>query len=161
MGNIIKRFSDGSFLEYDTGSFDDWCVYYTDNMGIRNPPRDADYFAQLILFSQRYGSQRIYDDFVKVYDMTEKEVSTNCLIKITQIATAYGSDRIAVDVVFSILYMAMIAEERKKYTRLGKRIKRLGVYSLLIENKSVKESANFMRNKGWREIDALCRARGF
>ena len=57
--------------------------------------------------------------------------------------------------------MAMIAEERKCFTRLGKRIKRLGIYKLLIEGKSVGESANFMRGLKWYEIDAMCKERGF
>ena len=55
----------------------------------------------------------------------------------------------------------MIAEENKAFTRLGKRIKRLGIYKLLIENKSVQQSANFMRGMGWREISDLCNERGF
>ena len=55
----------------------------------------------------------------------------------------------------------MVAEEKKAGTRLGKRIKRLGVYKLLVENLSVEESANFMRGMNWRQIDALCRERGF
>ena len=27
MGQCIRKFSDGSSLEYDNGSFDCWCVY--------------------------------------------------------------------------------------------------------------------------------------
>ena len=33
MGTIIKRFSDGSFLEFAQGSFDGWCVYVTTPKG--------------------------------------------------------------------------------------------------------------------------------
>ena len=55
----------------------------------------------------------------------------------------------------------MIAEENKAFTKLGKRIKRLGVYTLLIEKKPLKYSTNFMRGKRWREIDKLCKERGF
>ena len=40
MGQLIKHFPDGSFLEYDRGGFDDWCVYLTDASGKRKPPRD-------------------------------------------------------------------------------------------------------------------------
>ncbi len=47
MGQFIKSFSDGSFLEYDRGSFDEWCVYLTKSDGSRRPPRDVDYFEQL------------------------------------------------------------------------------------------------------------------
>lgn len=41
MGQIIQRFRDGAFLEYDRGSFDDWCVYLTEPSGSRKPPRDG------------------------------------------------------------------------------------------------------------------------
>ena len=57
--------------------------------------------------------------------------------------------------------MAMIAEERKQYTRLGKRIKRLGIYKLLIEKSNIYEAANFMRGMNWKDIDELCKNRGF
>ena len=98
---------------------------------------------------------------MQVYNLTGKEVEQPALAEISRISASYGRDALDVDVIFSILYMAMIAEERKKYTRLGKRIKRLGIYKLLIEKRSVYEAANFMRGMGWRDIDALCRERGF
>lgn len=161
MGQLIKSFVDGSFLEYDRGSFDDWCVYLTKNDGSRRPPRDVDYFNQLKQYAGKYGTDRIYRDYVRVYELTGKNVEQNALEVITSIASAYGEDALNIDIILSILYMAMIAEERKKYTRLGKRIKRLGIYKLLIENRSVAESANFMRGMGWRDIDYLCRERGF
>lgn len=161
MGQLIKSFVDGSYLEYDRGSFDDWCVYLTKSNGIRRPPRDVDYFNQLKCFADKYGVDRIYNDYVRVYDLTGKQVEASALSNITAIASSYGDDTLEIDVIFSILYMAMIAEERKKFTRLGKRIKRLGIYKLLIENRSVGEAANFMRGMGWRDIDYLCRERGF
>ena len=65
------------------------------------------------------------------------------------------------DMLFTILYMGMIAEERKANTRLGKRIKRLGVHMLLLEGREVDDAANCMRGMNWREIDALCKARKF
>ena len=162
MGQVIKIFSDGSFLEYDHGSFDDWCVYITKLDGSRRPPRDMDYFIQLKVLEHVYGVDKVYGDYVEVYNITGKEVCESGLDFITKIAETYApEDALLVDTIFSILYMAMIAEERKSNTRLGKRIKRLGIYKLLIENKSVVESANFMRGMGWRDIDALCRVRGF
>lgn len=48
---IIKEFKDESFLEYDRGSFDAWCVYYTNTQGIRKAPKDIDYFKNLYQFS--------------------------------------------------------------------------------------------------------------
>lgn len=55
----------------------------------------------------------------------------------------------------------MVAEENKAYTRLGKRIKRLGVHIYLIDNESLDYSVNFMKGMGWRQIDKLCKERGF
>lgn len=161
MGQLIKEFKDGTFLEYDRGGFDDWCVYYTDTNGVRKPPRDVDYFKQLTELAEKYSVEKVYTDYVQVYNLTGKEVEQPALAEISSISASYGRDALDVDVIFSILYMAMIAEERKKYTRLGKRIKRLGIYKLLIEKRSVYEAANFMRGMGWRDIDALCRERGF
>ena len=80
---------------------------------------------------------------------------------ITHISSRYADDALRVDIIFSILYVAMISEEKIVYTKLGKRIKRLGVHLLLVDGESVEDSANIMRGKGWREIDTDCRNRGF
>jgi len=161
MGEMIKEFNDGSYLEYDQGSFDGWCVYLTKTDGTRKPPRDIDYFQQLKNLANTYGSDRVYEDYVKVYELTGKSVEDYVLNLISEISNGYGADSLELDIIFSILYMAMIAEENKAFTRLGKRIKRLGIYKLLIENNSVYQSANFMRGMGWREISDLCNERGF
>lgn len=161
MGTKIKDFSDGSFLEYDRGQFDDWCVYMNFSDGTRRPPRDSDYFNQLVGYADKYGVDRVYQDYVRVYELVGKAVDNEELSKITDIAKTYGEDFLEMDKMLSILYMAMIAEERKKNTRLGKRIKRLGVHKLLLEGNSVVEAANFMRGMKWPQIDALCKERGF
>lgn len=161
MGQKIKDFSDGSFLEYDRGKFDDWCVYLTNANGTRRPPLDVDYFTQLQELAAKYSVERIYSDYVQVYELVGKAVNNADLVEITSIASSYGNDSLELDKIFSILYMAMIAEERKAYTKLGKRIKRLGIHKLLIEGKSVRDAANFMRGMGWREIAAMCEERGF
>lgn len=158
---IIKVFSDKSKLEYDKGSFDDWCVYYTNAAGIRKPPKDTDYFEFLLNLANKYTIEKVYSDYVQVYNWTGKQLSQGVLDSIRSLSATYGDDALAVDVVFTILYMAMIAEERKAYTKLGKRIKRLGIHALLKEGVSVDKAANFMRGMGWREIDKLCRERGF
>ena len=55
----------------------------------------------------------------------------------------------------------MIAEENKAFTRLGRRIKRLGVYGLLLEDMSVEHAADFTRGMRWKDIAAMCSERGF
>lgn len=161
MGQLVKLFSDGSFLEYDRGSFDGWCVYLTKKGEERRALKDADYFYQLKQLAEKYGVKRVYSDYVRVYNMTGILVEGSSLAVISEIAGSYEGDALEVDIMFSILYMAMIAEEQKEFTRLGKRIKRLGIHKLLVENRSISESANFMRKMKWREIAALCTERGF
>lgn len=161
MGKIIKKFSDGSFLEYDRGSFDDWCVYMVEANGNRRPPLDKDYFAEIKKLSEKYGVDDLYSAYVLIYDNTGKEVNDLGLDVAERASLKFVQDQLKVHKIFTILYMAMIAEENKKFTRLGKRIKRLGIYKLLYENASVDEAANFMRGMNWREIDLLCKKRGF
>lgn len=161
MGTRIKDFPDGAFLEYDNGKFDGWCVYMNQPNGAKYPPLDRDYFTQLQAFAGKYSVDRIYRDYVKVYNLVGKAVDNADLVGITNIASAYGEDALELDKIFSILYMAMIAEERKAHTKLGKRIKRLGVHKLLMEGATAQHAANFMKGMNWRDIDSLCRERGF
>ena len=110
----------------------------------------------------KYGHEMIYSDYVEFYELTTKSVELSVFDSITVMSTKYLlDDQIEINILFSILYMAMIAEEKKENTRLGKRIKRLGIYMLLFENASVSVAANFMRGMKWREIAALCEERGF
>ena len=160
--SIIKKFKDGSFLEYDQGRFDEWCVYLKLPNGKRYPPHDTDYFQTIIDFATKYGRDRVYADYVSIYDITGKKVEEQVLKQITQISSSYDyEDRLKVDLLFTILYMAMIAEECKKNTQLGRRIKRLGIFNLLYEGMDVDAAANFMRGMRWPEIDQLCETKGF
>lgn len=160
MPTVIKRFRDGKSLEYDRGSFDEWCVYLRDADGGRTPPRDTDYFSQLVQLGRKFGNNKVYADYVDIYNMTGREIKEHVLQAISEKAKEYDEE-LDVDVMFSILYMAMIAEEQKKHTRLGKRIKRLGVHGILIENMDIYRAANYMKGMGWRDIDTLCEQRGF
>lgn len=161
MGRKIKEFHDGSFLEYDRGKFDDMCVYLNKSDGTRKPPKDVDYFSELKDLSEKFGIDKVYGDYVDIYQLTGKEVDPEVLQYITDISVSYGEFAFDAEVLYTVLYMAMISEENKAYSRLGKRIKRLGVYKILKENCDIKESANFMKGMKWRDIDVICKERGF
>ena len=162
MGQRIREFKDGSFLEYDRGGFDEWCVFFSRPGLRRTPPRDVDYFNQIVGYGQKYGNDKVYEDYCKIYDATEKSVDSEVFNLIDDIANGYREeDSLEIAIIFSVLYMAMIAEEKKENTKLGKRIKRLGVYAILKENMNVYNAANFMRGMGWRDIDKLCKEKGF
>lgn len=161
MGQRINDFQDGSYLEYDKGKFDDWCVYLVTPNGTRTAPLDTDNFRQLKHYAEKYGADALYRDFVQIYDLTGTTLEANVLRQISTLSARYRGDETGIAILFTILYTAMVSEENKAHTRLGKRIKRLGVHKLLIENCTVDNSANSMRGSTWREIDSLCRARGF
>ena len=65
------------------------------------------------------------------------------------------------DKYFTIFYAGMIAEENKKHAILKKRIKRLGLHQILIEDADPKYAATFSEGKKWRELDVECTNRGF
>ena len=162
MGQLIKTFTDGTYIEYDRGQFDDWCVFYMDKNGERKPPRDIDYFKTLKShLGKIHGARKVYEDFVKVYNWTGKTLDQNVLDDITELSCAYGPEALCFNKVMSIIYCGMIAEEQKEGTHLGKRIKRLGVHVLLCEGVAIEEAANFMRRMRWQDIDKRCQTRGF
>ena len=100
----IKEFKDGSFLGYDRGSFDEWCVYYTDINGMKRAPKDIEYFKKLYDFSMKYGVDKIYSDYVKIYDHTGKKIEKEILLYISKIANEYDEqDVLQIDIFYIIL----------------------------------------------------------
>lgn len=97
MGQIIQRFRDGAFLEYDRGSFDDWCVYFTEPSGSRKPPMDVDYFSQIQDLADRFGAHTVYENYVTVYDMTDKCVYGSVFDTITDVSSKYGTDSLGME----------------------------------------------------------------
>ena len=47
MGQILTKFDDGSYLEYDRGRFDKWCVYLSRPNQAKYAPSDSQYFNRL------------------------------------------------------------------------------------------------------------------
>lgn len=158
---IVRNFSDGSYLEYDTGQFYDWCVYLTRPGHPRYAPRDFQYFERLKLYASHSSNDAVYDAFVKVYNATGRKVEKSVFDSIDAISRGFGSDALDLSIDFSIIYMGMIAEENKAFAILGKRVKRLGVYQVLKGGMSPNMAANFSRGRKWRELDVLCRSYGF
>ena len=153
---IVKKFKDGSEIGFGKGRFDDFCVYL-DN----KPPLDVHYFTRLYELKEIYGGSNIYNDFIYIYELVTKKLESAVLEDITYISQKYKDYIIRVDKIFTILYMAMIAEENKVNTKLGKKIKRLGVHQILIENITPNVSANYSKGMKWREIEKECIERGF
>ncbi|BAI61676.1 conserved hypothetical protein [Methanocella paludicola SANAE] len=161
----FKEFIDGSALDYFQGGFDRWQVRLKrPNIGIPwYPPTDTQYFKFLRDSANIYGPDTIYNDFVKIYDITTSDLktSTKAFSLISTISSKYNKDSLEMEIWLSVLYMAMVAEENKRWTKLGKRIKRLGVHRVLLENVPPKIAADESKGKPWKVIDEECKIRGF
>lgn len=147
---LIQTFSDGSTLTFDDGAFDSWCVYLKRPNQPRYAPTDVQYFSRLQQLGEIYSHSKIYDDFVVFYTPTSKEINPDVLSKIQQISTFYGDDALEVEIIFTIIYAGMIAEENKRFAILKKRIKRLGMHQTLVDRLEPELAANFSRGKSGR-----------
>jgi len=125
-------------------------------------PRDFEYFATLKQLASKHTAARLYQDFVTVYDATGCQVRTDTLALIDKIAAAYGGDAATVEYTLTVIYAGMVAEQNKAYAVLGKRMKRLGVYQVLMLGMAPNEAANFSKGKKARQVLApLCHSYGF
>ena len=159
--DILKYFDDGSFVYYGRGKFDDYCVYLKEDGFSARAPRDMEYFQYFIDLMQTYGNQKIYSDFCKIYDETTGFVDDKVLDFITQISKDYDRNSLWVNKWFSVIYLGMVAEERKANAVLKKKIKRLGFHQIMIENYSAYEAANFSKGKKAFVLLKECQKRGF
>ena len=161
MPALIKQTRNGTIVEFDKGSFDEWCVYITAPGQSRYAPKDIEYFDKLRQLGAIYGHARIYNDFIRIYSVMSKQVNDVVLSLINTIAAGYAKHADEIEVLFTIIYAGMIAEENKAKAILGKRIKRLGMQQVLLENNSAEYAANFSKGKRWKELDAIMKAKGF
>ncbi len=161
MPRLIKQFKDGSVLEYDSGSFDDWCVFLTRPNIKRYAPRDTQYFERFSQLGKTHGANQIYSDFCSMYEITSKSITPEGLDLIERVTAHYGGDALEMQILFTVVYAGMVAEENKAFTKLGKRVKRLGMHQVLCEGMPPHSAANFSRGKPWRELAAMCEERGF
>jgi len=145
----ICDFSDGSFLAYTTGNFDNYRVTFFSADGTYVfSPRDTYFFDELLGFG---ANQSVWNSIVKVAEQINR--STN----FEDVDFPVEIESLQAKKVISAIVAAMIAEERKANTKLGKRIKLLGIHQILIQGIEPKIAASWSRDKKWRIIDAECR----
>ncbi len=161
MARLIKTISDGSTIEFDSGKFDDWCVYLSRPNKSRYAPTDIEYFTALNEYGDEFSHSRIYNDFVSFYNNTTRTIDEPVLNQITSISRGYGNHQVDIDVWFTIIYAGMVAEENKQFAILKKRIKRLGMHQVLIDRNEPSFAANFSKGKKWRELDSIMKQKGF
>lgn len=166
VGNeIILLLSHGGIrIEQKRGKFDGWLI-------MKNGEwlKDRDYFGWLLDASQRYGVDKVYNDFIRVYDVVPNErnnrsssqISNISMAVIYEVASTYRECSELACIIFTELYTTMVAEEMKAGSKLGRRIKRLAVYQLLCLDMRLNVVVSYSKNRPWRELDEICRGYGF
>jgi len=162
MAKLVKQLRNNRSVIFDNGKFDDWCVYVVESDGTRKAPFDENYFSDLFEIAQKYNQDKVYNDFVAIYNMTTKDIDNNVLLLIESLTNTYNEeDQIIIEQWFTVIYAGMIAEENKQFAILKKRVKRLGMHQVLKLNMSAKDAAKFSYGKKWRELDAIMKPLGF
>ena len=119
-------------------------------------PLDLQYFSELQKLSKFYEKKKLYDDFVRIYNLTYARVDESVLHLIDSICANYQTaHQDIIEQWLTVIYAGMIAEENKEHAILKKRIKHLGMYQVLVQNHTPFYAANFSKGKKWRELDAL------
>ena len=152
-----------SKVVFQRGSFDDYCVYVI-NSSTKVAPLDLDYFKFMKYLADKVGSEIVYRYFVDIYEKTSKIVVSEVLDLIVEQAKSLcvsERDAMIYEGYMTVIYFAMVAEENKANTKLGKRIKRLGMYELIMLEKPPHIAANSSRGVRWRDLDKKMVEYGF
>ena len=148
----------GYEIYFATGKFDEWCVYLNDGENQAKIPLDKDYFQWILDLSEKYGVQKVYNDFLIVYNAADEDFDEDeCSYLCIEIDKHYEEDTTHWWVIF---YMTMVAECKKEHSILKKRIKHLGVYNVLFDKYDINYVTKYMRGKNWRYLDKLMKERG-
>lgn len=162
MSRLIKSLRNNRQIIFDSGKFDNWCVYVVEGNGTKKAPFDTEYFTDLKSIAYKYGKDKVYNDFVAIYNGTTKTIDKPILDLIDEIVETYSDeDKSIIEQWFAVIYAGMIAEENKQFAILKKRIKRLGMHQILKLDYDPKVASNFSRGKKWRELDAIMKTLGF
>lgn len=155
---VTVKTSNGYTLVFGQGNFDEYCVHVTRPNQKKWFPKDYEYLHWIRRLSRVYGDDKVYNDFLKVYDEAKFNYDEHNAYQIIQSIDShyYGNT----EHWWAVFYMTMVAEEHKENTILGKRIKRLGVYNVIYDGYSPKFTAEYMKNKDWIELDSLMIERG-
>ena len=150
---VLKTFPDGEKLIFTRGKFDDYMVVFLDTTGsFKSAQKDTEFFN----FALSIGdNKKVWSSLLELSNSIHKQTNLDTL----NIPAVIGSlDEYKMFLAYAA---AMLAEEKRVNTKLGKRIKLLGFYQLLILNFKPEVAARWSVGKRWQEIDNECRKYGF
>ena len=149
----LAEYEDGSKLIYDRGRFDEYRVTLQSGDGaIRKSPTNNEFFEFLLNLDEPEQTWNVFLDIAN---------QINATTDFEDIRLDLSGCDLEGRKMWGGLVAAMISEERKQHTRLGKRIKMIGVYQTLILGMSPQNAASWSYGKEWKEIDEECKKYGF
>lgn len=161
MSRLIKKLRNNKLVIFDKGRIDFWCVYLVEN-NRKYAPSDVTYFTDFLNISKLYPPGKVYQDFVSIYNVTTKSVDQQVLNLIDVITDTYQEvHQLLMEQWFTVIYAGMIAEENKENAVLKKRIKRLGMYQVLVLGIIPPVAAKFSIGKKAGELRSIMQSYGF
>ena len=164
---IIYFFIDGSLIQFNRGSFDDYRVTYfptNQNMNLGYSPKDEDYFSDLLELRTVVGHDIIWGDFMMLSDIVRdngirnsgapdysKPTMEYVRYQLNEMVTKYP-DELQEETfkLFMTLWAVMISEWYHTYggrpSILKHTPKVIGVYQVLNNIYSPKEASEFSKN---------------
>lgn len=151
----------GECIFFGKGTVDNWCAYtakYVNGKFMCSMSLDKYYFELLEIIGGLNKDDRwaLYSDMKMLFAYTGSAVNPDVIKMIGVMADRYGFFADIAYNCFMHVYYGMIAEENKAGTKLGKLIKLLGIYHLLIESMAVDEAAECEYDVPWRKLKAEC-----
>jgi hypothetical protein len=151
--NKLYDFQDGSYLAFDQGNFDNFRVsFYTREDKYINSPTDVELLTFLKSLNDDELTWKRVTFLAKYIHEKTNITELNFLERITNLQEQKY---------YYYLAAAMIAEERKDFAILKKRVKLLGIHQVIIQDMQPREAANWSKGKRWRDIEKECIKHGF
>ena len=159
------QIDDENSICFDRGKFDNFCVYfntYSKNKILieKRAVKDIELINNLVLLKDDY-KEKTYKLIEYIYKHTNNKINYKLIEIIINIIKNNFDNSLRASKYFLFVYYAMVAEENKRGSKLGKRIKLLGIYQVLIEGISPLEASNFSKGLKWITISNHCKKRGF
>lgn len=134
-------------------------------------PEDVDYLQSIRNLARAYGQDNVWKSFLTLYEAIPQKrgvpIQRNMTDAVMSIVSDYPREN-GLRLTLDCLLCAMIAENNRlrKYgskfdTRVGKKVKALGVYQAIYETGlTVRQVANFSKGQRWNWISNECAKRG-
>ena len=174
--------ADNLCIFFARGKIDNWCAYIAqkdiDGRWHLYAPKDKFYFERVYyvayMQSKAYPKrkisayQKLYNEILHIAEImfsNPTKVDDTICAEIDRIANRYGDEeesyRSMLRLALYEIYYGMIAEENKENTILGRKIKMLGLYDMLIEQKVIDVACDCNRKQPVGVIHNECNNIGF